>query len=40
MFCFGYLTPKQYKEEYLKKLGGSNTPGACLQLPTKLSTYR
>lgn len=32
--------PKQYKEEYLKKFGGSETPKTCLQLPAILSTYR
>ena len=40
MCCLGYLTPKQYKDEYLKKLGGSKTPRTCLQLPAILSTYR
>lgn len=40
MCCLGYLTPEQYKEEYLKKLGGSKAPRTCLQLPAILSTYR
>ena len=38
MCCLGYMTPRQYKEEYLSKLGGSPLPRTCLRLPAKLST--
>lgn len=37
-YTLGYKTPKQYKEEYISKVGEDKLPKTCLQLPNKLST--